>query len=206
MSYDDLTALAATAPPGANGATFAPWLAGERSPVEDKRVRAAFSSLSVTTTTADMARAVLEAVAANSAWLLGHVERFTGRRSEPIRLVGGGAESRLWCQIYADVLGREVERVPDPMFAQLRGAALMTEVARGALTLDEVGTRVPHGEVFTPSPQSAEVASARRDDLERPVPPRTSVGPALARPHEDFPRSPPAHRMEVPGDDTVRGP
>ncbi len=165
MSYDDLTALAATSPPGANGVVFAPWLAGERSPAEDKRVRAAFSSLSVTTTTADMARAVLEGVAANSAWLLGHVERFIGQRAEPIRLVGGGAESRFWCQIYADTLGREVEQVPHPMFAQLRGAALMTEVARGDLALDDVGTRVPRGEVFTPSPQSGAVAAQRREDL-----------------------------------------
>jgi xylulokinase len=165
--YNDLTALAAASPPGANGVTFAPWLAGERSPADDKRVRAAFSSLSVTTSTADLVRAVLEGVAANSAWLLRYVERFTGRRLEPIRMLGGGALSTLWCQIYADTLDREVERVPQPMAAQLRGGALLAEVARGRLALDEVAARVPRGEVFTPQPGTAELYRSRRDDLPR---------------------------------------
>ena len=36
-----LTALAATAPAGCEGLIFTPWLAGERSPIEDKNLRAA---------------------------------------------------------------------------------------------------------------------------------------------------------------------
>jgi xylulokinase len=166
-TYDELTSLAATSPPGARGVTFAPWLAGERSPVSDKRVRAAFTSLAVTTSTADLARSVLEGVAANSAWLLGYVERFTGRRLEPLRLLGGGAQSRLWCQIFADSLDREVEQVPQPMVAQLRGAALMAEVARGRMTLDEVAERRTRGEVFRPHPDVVDLYRARREDLPR---------------------------------------
>jgi xylulokinase len=164
-NYDELTDLAATSPPGARGVTFAPWLAGERSPVDDKRVRAAFTSLAVTSSTADLARSVLEGVAANSAWLLGYVERFTGRRLEPLRLLGGGAQSRLWCQIYANTLDREVEQVPQPMVAQLRGAALMAEVARGRLTLDDVAQRRTAGELFHPEPDAADLYRTRRDDL-----------------------------------------
>jgi len=166
-SYDELTSLAATSPPGARGVTFAPWLAGERSPASDKRVRAAFTSLAVTSSPADLARAVLEGVAANSAWLLRYVERFTGRRLEPLRLVGGGAESRLWCQVFADTLDRTVEQVPQPMLAQLRGAALMAEVARGRLSLDEVATRHTPGERFEPQPGAADLYRTRREDLPR---------------------------------------
>ncbi|MGH9019804.1 MAG: xylulokinase [Acidimicrobiales bacterium] len=162
-SYDDLTAMAATSPPGSRGVTFAPWLAGERSPRDSRRVRGAFTSLSVTTTTPDLARAVMEGVAANSAWLLGYAERFAGRRLEPLRLLGGGATSRLWCQIFADTLARDVERVPAPMIAQLRGAALVAAAALGQRRLDEpVG--VP-GEKFSPNPDFADVYAARRDDL-----------------------------------------
>ncbi len=62
-SYDALTALAATSPPGARGVRFAPWLAGERSPSEDKRARGAFTGVSLTTSPADLVRAVLEGVA-----------------------------------------------------------------------------------------------------------------------------------------------
>ncbi|HVB70156.1 MAG TPA: FGGY-family carbohydrate kinase [Acidimicrobiales bacterium] len=164
-TYEDLTNLATSSPPGANGATFAPWLAGERSPVDDKRVRASFSGLSVTTTAADMTRAVLEGVAANSAWLLRYVEKFTGRRLEPLRLLGGGAQSSLWCQIYADTLGRCVEQVPQPMLAQLRGAATMASVALGRMTLDDVAKNTPRGETYQPSADAVEVYRARRDDL-----------------------------------------
>jgi xylulokinase len=73
---------------------------------------------------------VLEGVAANSAWLLGYVEKFAGRELTPLRLLGGGAQSSEWCQIYADTLGRVVEQVPEPMVAQLRGAALLASPRR----------------------------------------------------------------------------
>ena len=39
----------------------------------------------------------------------------------PLRLVGGGTQSLLWCQILADVTGRPVERVADPLLTGLRG-------------------------------------------------------------------------------------
>jgi xylulokinase len=132
-----------------------------------KRARASFSGLSLTTSTADLVRAVLEGVAANSAWLLGYVERFAGQRLEPLRLVGGGGLSTLWCQIYADTLGREVERVPQPMVAQLRGAALMAEVARGRMTLDDVAQRRTVGEIVRPQPDVADLYRARREDVPR---------------------------------------
>ncbi len=165
LSYDDLTALAATSPPGANGVVFAPWLAGERSPVEDKRVRATFSSLSVTTTTADMARAVLEGVAANSAWLLGHVERFTGRRSEPIRLVGGGAESRSVVPDLRRHPGPRGRAGPEP---DVRPAARRGADDRGRPRRPFPGRRGhPRAarRALRPDARSAEVAAARREDL-----------------------------------------
>ena len=123
--YASLTALAALSPPGARGVRFRPWLAGERSPAEDKSVRASFANLSLANDTGDLVRAVLEGVAANSAWLFGHVESFTTRRLEPVRLLGGGAQSDLWAQIYADALDRRIERVDSPLLAQVRGAALL---------------------------------------------------------------------------------
>jgi len=155
LSYDDLTALAATAPPGARGVRFTPWLAGERSPVEDLRVRGGFTNLSITTDTADMARAVLEGVAANSRWLFSYVEKFCGRELNPVRIIGGGARSTLWCQIFADTLNRPVEQVTDPMFAQLRGMAALASVALGQCTLADLEANRTPGRMF--EPQSAGV-------------------------------------------------
>jgi xylulokinase len=150
MSYDDLTALAATAAPGSGGVFFTPWLAGERSPVADRTARGGFANVSLTTGTAQLTRAVMEGVAANSRWLFGYVEKFCGRTLSPVRLVGGGGRSALWCQIFADALDRPIEQVPDPMFAQLRGMAAMASVALGHRTLAEVDANREPGRVFEP--------------------------------------------------------
>jgi xylulokinase len=162
LSYEEMTALAATSAPGAGGVLFTPWLAGERSPVGNKHLRGGFTNLSLDTTTADLIRSVMEGVAANSAWLLKYVERFTGRELNPLRLLGGGAQSSEWCQIYADALGREVEQVPQPMVAQLRGAALLAAINLGRHRLDEVAGLRPRGRAFSPNGDVAELYRTRR--------------------------------------------
>lgn len=165
MSYAEMTALAATSPPGAHGVLFTPWLAGVLSPVANSNIRAGFTNLSITTNTADLIRAVLEGVAANSAWLFAHVEKFAGRRLSPIRLVGGGAQSDLWCQIYADTLERPVEQVPEPMVAQLRGAALMASVSLGRSQLGELSSLRARGRVFEPHDDVRDLYRSRRDQF-----------------------------------------
>jgi xylulokinase len=137
-----LDETAAQVPPGSNRVIFTPWLYGERTPVEDALVRASFFNLSLQTTREDLIRAVYEGVAYNSRWLLECVERFARRRLDNIRMIGGGARSDLWCQIYADVLGRNIEQVKDPVEANLRGAALLASVALGRLTFDDIPERV----------------------------------------------------------------
>ncbi len=119
-----LTALAAGAGPAAATCIFTPWLNGERSPIDDRNARGGFHNLSLATTRADLVRAVLEGVGYNSRWLHGYVEKFAKRRLDPIRLIGGGAPSDLWCQIHADVMDRTIERVDEPLHAGIRGAAL----------------------------------------------------------------------------------
>ena len=150
QSYAEITELAATSPAGANGVVFTPWLAGERSPVDDRSARGGFHNVSLGTTTADLARSVLEGVAFNARWLLGAAERFTGRRLEPLRLVGGGAQSELWCRIVADVCDRTVERVSDPLLCGLRGAALAGGVAIGDIDREDLRRLVPLDGTFSP--------------------------------------------------------
>jgi xylulokinase len=165
LPYGELTALAATSAPGAEGVRFTPWLAGERSPVGNKHVRGGFTNLSLDTTPADLIRSVMEGVAANSAWLLGYVEKFAGRELNPLRLLGGGAQSTEWCQIYADTLAREVEQVPEPMVAQLRGAALLAAISLGRHRLDEVAGLRPRGRTFSPNGDVAELYRTRRSQF-----------------------------------------
>ncbi|MBK8734028.1 MAG: hypothetical protein IPL93_14595, partial [Actinomycetales bacterium] len=56
-------------------------------------------------------------MAYNTRWLLDPVERFVGQLLDQLRFIGGGC-SDLWCQIHADVTGRRIERVADPMKRQ----------------------------------------------------------------------------------------
>jgi xylulokinase len=153
-TYEDLIRIAATAPACCEGILFTPWLDGERCPVEDKVLRAGWLNLSLRTDRAMLVRSVLEGVAFNSRWLLDVFEKFIRRPVSSVRIMGGGAQSDLWCQIYADVLGLPVEEVADPRHAQLRGVALWARVCLGELTLEEVPALVPVADTFTPSNDS----------------------------------------------------
>ncbi len=148
--YDAITALAATAPAGSGGVIFCPWLKGERSPVSDENLRASFLNVSITTDRADLVRSVLEGVAYNAKWLLEATEHFAGRPLDGLRLLGGGAVSDLWCQIHADVIGRPIHQVADPINVNVRGAAWFAALHLGHLTLDEIARRSPPAQVFQP--------------------------------------------------------
>jgi xylulokinase len=157
VSYEALAALAATAPPGSGNVIFTPWLSGEHAPIVDRNARGGFFNVSLASTRADLARSVLEGVAYNSRWLLRSVERLTKCRMDPIRLVGGGAQSDLWCQIVADILDRRIERVEEPLHASLRGAALFAGLALGEVNYEELRSLVNVDISFQPNPANRAV-------------------------------------------------
>ncbi len=152
LDYVALTDLAAAAAPGAGGVIFTPWLKGERSPVADRSARAGFHGMGLATTRADLIRAVMEGVAYNNVWLLSAVEKFVGGRLDHIRMIGGGAQSDLWCQIHADTMNRTIEQVADPLYCGLRGAALSAGMALGLVSVNEVRELVEVRRTFRPNP------------------------------------------------------
>jgi xylulokinase len=156
-SYDELTALASTVPAGSDGVIFTPWLKGERTPVEDRTLRGGFLNLSITSDRAHLVRAVMEGVAFNARGLLDAVEGFVRRPLPVLRILGGGATSTLWCQIHADVLGRRIERVAEPMHTNLRGAALFAGMSMGRVSLESIRHLVPVTDVFEPDPSARAV-------------------------------------------------
>jgi xylulokinase len=155
--YRALIALASTVPAGSGNVIFTPWLTGERTPVANRDARGGFHNVSLSTTRAHLVRAVLEGVAYNSRWLLKGAEKFTRHRLEPIRLIGGGARADLWCQIMADVMDRKIERVAEPVHANLRGAAIFAGMALGVVSPEEVRSLVAVDRVFTPDPANRAV-------------------------------------------------
>lgn len=156
-SLAELDAVAATAPSGSGGVLFAPWLNGERSPVADSNLRGSFLNLSLSSTRAELIRSVLEGVAHNARWLLEASESVLKHELTDIRIIGGGSESDLWCQIHADVIGRPLHRVAQPLLTNVRGAALFAGLVLGLLTEDEVAGRTVVDRVFQPDPQSRDL-------------------------------------------------
>jgi xylulokinase len=106
--YERLSEEAASVSAGAEGAFWAPYLMGERTPHLDPSARAAFVGLTASHTRAHLIRAVLEGVA----YSLKDTFSIFGEIGVPVhqlRLGGGGARSPLWRQIQADVYGQEIE-------------------------------------------------------------------------------------------------
>jgi xylulokinase len=128
--YENLMEEAATAPAGADGLLWAPYLMGERTPHLDPHARAALAGLTMSHTRAHVVRAILEGVAFSLRDTL-TIFAEMGVPVESIRLGGGGARAALWRQIQADVYGQTVELVEADEGAAY-GAALLAGIGGGA--------------------------------------------------------------------------
>jgi xylulokinase len=145
-----LDALVEGVPPGAGGVVYAPWIWGERAPVDDPDVRAGLFNLSLATTRAEVVRAMLEGIALNTRWLFEAVGRFLDRPVPRIHIVGGGGQSDAWCQIFSDVLDVEVRQVVDPIGGNVRGAAWIAAVGLGRLSFADVPGLTRFRRVYEP--------------------------------------------------------
>jgi xylulokinase len=115
--------------PGAEGLTFLPYLAGERTPHADPDARGGFSGLSLRHDRGALVRAVLEGVALG---LRDCLDLVAGLGSAPTvgRVSGGGARSELWLRIVASALELPLQRLAVEEGAAY-GAALLAGVAAG---------------------------------------------------------------------------
>ncbi len=155
-------------PAGSNNLIFAPWLIGERSPVDDHSIRGGLFNLSLEMSRKHIIRAIFEGVAYNVNWLFIFVEKFIEkavRKENPslpkaapiipeLSIIGGGARSDVWCQIFADVLNRKIKRVKDPIQANARGAAFMAAVGLGYIEWEHIGKHTKIDREFLPNPDN----------------------------------------------------
>ena len=94
--------------PGDNNVFFLPYLMGERSPHNDVNARGAFIGMSMNTSRVDMAQAVLEGVAFGIRDAI-EILRSMGISINTSKICGGGAKSRVWKEIMANVLNLEIQ-------------------------------------------------------------------------------------------------
>ena len=129
VDFGALVEEAARWEPGAEGLTFLPYLAGERTPHADPDARGSFTGLSLRHDRGALVRAVLEGVAYGLRDSLDLLVEL-GVKPERGRASGGGARSELWLRIVASVLELPLERVEVEEGAAY-GAALLGGVAGG---------------------------------------------------------------------------
>jgi len=130
IGAEALVEEAAAVRPGADGAVFLPYLAGERSPLWDPTARGAFVGLTLGHDRAHLTRTILEA----SAYAIRHVAEDivkAGAEVRAMRVCGGPARSETWNRIKADVTGFVVE-VPAVLETAVEGAAILGATAVGA--------------------------------------------------------------------------
>ena len=152
--YGAIDVEAEKSPVGSNGVFFHPYLQGERCPYWDANLRASFTGVSISSTRGDFARALMEGVA----FSLRDCYRTLEEMKLPVKrifLIGGGARSRLWSEIVANVFNCSVA-VPTPGDASF-GACLLAGTGIGlfADVKDAVAKCLHIDRTITPAPAAA---------------------------------------------------
>ncbi|MCQ2401810.1 MAG: FGGY-family carbohydrate kinase [Lachnospiraceae bacterium] len=150
--YDYMSDVISKVSPGCGGVIFTPWLHGNRCPFEDPAAAGMFFNLKLETGKAQMIRAVLEGICYHLRWMLESEDKKI-RTSQTIRFVGGGALSKVTCQMLADITGRRIETVADTKDVGAVGAALLAAVGSGEAASSDVAKKLIAVEnVYEPDP------------------------------------------------------
>lgn len=127
--YEIMDHLAEAVPAGADHLIYLPYLMGERSPHADPNARGVFFGLSAVHNRSHLIRAVMEGVAFSQRDCLGVFEEM-GISAREMLVCGGGARSRLWRQILADVYHSGVSTLQNEEGPAM-GAAILAGVGAG---------------------------------------------------------------------------
>jgi xylulokinase len=160
-AYEQLSALAAEVPAGADGLYFLPYLIGERAPLLDPRARGVFMGLTLRHGRGHMARAIMEGVAFALRQIIEVMEE-QGVAFNTLIASGNGLSSPLWRQIAADVLGKPLVTASGGERAGI-GAAMLGGIAAGIYTDYHQARRIvpPVGTATEPDQKRAAFYSER---------------------------------------------
>lgn len=129
--YEDLIAEAEQSPPGARGLLLLPYFAGERSPIFDPDARGVIAGLTLRHNRGDLFRAGYEGIGFGIRQIFGMLAA-AGEPVHRVVAVGGGAQSRLWVQIVADVT-EQAQLIPEITIGAAYGDALLSAVGAEAV-------------------------------------------------------------------------
>lgn len=151
--YAYLDSLAEAVPPGSEGLLVLDYFQGNRTPYKDPLARGTVIGLTLKHTLPHLYRAVYEGVCFGTRQILEDMAAH-GFRLERISAGGGGAKSRLWTQIQADVLGSPIH-LPRDKETMALGAAIWAGLGAGVFTgyPDAIGRMVHIEGAVTPDPR-----------------------------------------------------
>jgi xylulokinase len=153
--FEAVLSEAADVPPGCQGAVFLPFLMGQGTPRDNPSATAAFAGLTMLTTRAHLARAVLEGVAFTLRDVLEELKRLRVD-TRRLNITGGGATSGLWRRVVADALDVPLRYNQGD---SCLGAAILASVGVGlhADIPSACAAMCPPAEVLYPGPEAAAV-------------------------------------------------
>ena len=157
-TLDELDAEARDAAPGA--LLSLPYFLGEKTPLHDPDLRGVIAGLHLGTTRGDLHRSFLEGIAYG---FKAHVDVFAegGLVLGDVRVTNGGSRSRLWREILADVLQRDLISIIDHPGASY-GAAVIAGIGTGLVSdWSYVTGALEKGEVISPQPQTVALYEER---------------------------------------------
>ena len=114
---------------GKNHVYFLPYLMGERSPINDTAARGSFIGMRADTKRQNMTQAVLEGVAFAIKENL-EIAKSMGVKIQRSTVCGGGARSKIWMKILANVLNMPLD-IPKTEEGPAFGGAMLAMVAVG---------------------------------------------------------------------------
>ncbi|MDO5146633.1 MAG: FGGY-family carbohydrate kinase [Eubacteriales bacterium] len=125
--FSEIDAIVESEPVGCGGVIYSPYIsvAGERAPFHHPYARANFFGISQPTTRNTLIRAVYEGVSLSIRDCLNDTDR-----DGKIFLAGGGAKSKVWAQMIADVMRMPVY-IADGQELGAKGCAIMAGVQLG---------------------------------------------------------------------------
>lgn len=133
---------------------FLPYLSGERSPHNDTNIRGAFIGLSHSTSKADMSKAILEGVAFALRDCL-EIAKENGYVFTSARICGGGSKSKIWNQLFSDILNLKVYKSDG---SPSLGAAIIAMVGNKEFkNLKEATSNLSYQEEYKPNKKQVDI-------------------------------------------------
>lgn len=154
--FREMSEAADALPPGADGVMCTDWFNGCRTPLMDASLRGAFTGLALHHGAGHLYRALMEASAFGVSWIVETLETHGVPVTRYVATGGLPHHNASLVQIYADVLGKEVEVHPCQQGPAL-GAAILGALAAGAFSDSGEAIRamakVDEGRIYTPDLQ-----------------------------------------------------